>query len=521
VIKNSKQRILILHPLFLAIYPVLFLLSKNIEQIAINQATRPLIITLLTALILTLLFSIASKNIAQGGLAASLILALFFSYGHFHRLIEDSLAFLNSHFVLGTFWLILLLTGLKLKWKIKDLATATYMLNLVTAALLVMPVYNISNFLLKTGNVAERQQPISTEDFVTINNAKARNLQPDIYYIIVDGYGRSDILQEIYEYDNSPFITFLEAKGFYVAKDSHSNYIKTRQSIASTLNLGYVNNIDGMNQGNIPDNYFLEDQIKHSQLRTFLEQQGYQTVAFQTGSGFTMIVDADIYISYRPELVSELEFLILSSSATRAFGDRLNNLFNPYTCRGHHGNILNIFSTLAQIPDWEGPQFIFAHIMSPHPPFVFDENGNLSRQGDCDGWDGNLYKGTTSEYKNGYKQQIIFITSLLQETISLILANSDSLPIIVLQGDHGPGMYLNWNSIDDTCLRERTSILSAYYFPEEDYEYLYSSVTPVNTFRAVLNNYFGHNFQLLEDRIYFSQGEDITDKIEKSCNMYN
>ena len=44
--------------------------------------------------------------------------------------------------------------------------------------------------------------------------------------------------------------------------------------------------------------------------------------------------------------------------------------------------------------------------------------------------------------------------------------------------------------------------MNAYYFPDGDYRDLYQTITPVNTFRIVLNKYFGRDFERLPDRIY-------------------
>jgi hypothetical protein len=58
---------------------------------------------------------------------------------------------------------------------------------------------------------------------------------PDIYYIILDAYGRADTLQSLFDYDNSEFLDFLEAKGFYVADCAQSNYSQTILSLSSSL----------------------------------------------------------------------------------------------------------------------------------------------------------------------------------------------------------------------------------------------------------------------------------------------
>ena len=95
------KRSIVLHPFFLAAYPVLFLLSYNIDQISFSQVFRPLIIVLVFAAILVLIFGLAAKDWQQGGLSASLILALFFSYGHVYRLLEKSVPSVANYALLG------------------------------------------------------------------------------------------------------------------------------------------------------------------------------------------------------------------------------------------------------------------------------------------------------------------------------------------------------------------------------------------------------------------------------------
>jgi hypothetical protein len=77
---------------------------------------------------------------------------------------------------------------------------------------------------------------------------------------------------------------------------------------------------------------------------------------------------------------------------------------------------------------------------------------------------------------------------------------------------------LDWDSPANSCLWERTSILNAYYLPGDGKNKLYPSISPVNSFRIVLNTYFGAELPLLPDRTYFTshrlegQAIDITEK---------
>ena len=72
--------------------------------------------------------------------------------------------------------------------------------------------------------------------------------------------------------------------------------------------------------------------------------------------------------------------------------------------------------------------------------------------------------------------------------IDALLKNSSSPPIIIIQGDHGPGPSFRSPSIDKLCLKEKASILNAYYLPGLPSNSLYETISPVNTFRIFLTN---------------------------------
>ena len=88
--------------------------------------------------------------------------------------------------------------------------------------------------------------------------------------------------------------------------------------------------------------------------------------------------------------------------------------------------------------------------------------------------------------------------------IDEILNRSNKPPIIILQSDHGPGSLTNWENPAKTNMKERFSILNAYYLPEEGKKLLYKSITPVNTFRVIFNYLFNYDLDLLNDESYFA-----------------
>ena len=127
--------------------------------------------------------------------------------------------------------------------------------------------------------------------------------------------------------------------------------------------------------------------------------------------------------------------------------------------------------------------------------------------------------GKREEYISRYNAQITYINQRVLETIDDILETSENPPIIILQGDHGPGAYFDWESLNNTYLPERLGILNAYYFPDRNYENLYPSISPVNSFRVVLGQYFGEEIDFLDDKSFFSTFdnpygfEDVTDDL--------
>src|ERR1044072_1951722 len=91
------------------------------------------------------------------------------------------------------------------------------------------------------------------------NNLSMMNLlpcdscnRPDIFFIVLDEYSGNTALNQLFHFDNSDFKKQLEQRGFYVAKESLSNYNYTPFSVASILNMKYLDlHMDEKAPGNI------------------------------------------------------------------------------------------------------------------------------------------------------------------------------------------------------------------------------------------------------------------------------
>ena len=145
---------------------------------------------------------------------------------------------------------------------------------------------------------------------------------------------------------------------------------------------------------------------------------------------------------------------------------------------------LAIFDEAESIAGMEEATFTFAHIIKPHTPVVFDREGNL-------------VKDTRDE--DAYYEQLQYVNTRTLEMIDNIIANSSVPPIIIIQADHGSNLGYGWTEEGRATHFE---ILNAYYFPDGGDQELSEAVTPVNSFRTLLNFYFDADYEYLDDRHY-------------------
>ena len=347
--------------------------------------------------------------------------------------------------------------------------------------------------------------------------------KPDIYYIILDAYGGETMLKKLHGFDNSTFTAALRERGFMLPSASRSNYLRTIHSLGSSLNMQYL---DTMSQimGNSSLWWPLKEMFVSNETRKFLERQGYKTVIVASGWDFTTITQVNTFKQPYPIFLSDFEeFFVANTNVSlfRVLGNRWVS-FPGYDT--HRRMILFEFEQLKNIPALDSPKFTFVHVIAPHPPFVFEADGNPTDPDYPYTLADNRYLiKPPSKYRQGYLDQLSFINTQVLEVVDAILEKSTNPPIIIIQGDHGPGIFVDSQSSSPPCFYERYSILNAYYLPGIDPGRVPQDITPVNTFRMILNHYFSADLELLPNHQYFStpdaihQFEDVTALTDNSC----
>lgn len=497
-----KKIIPSIYPFLFAVYPVLALIAYNIIYIDPGAVVRSLIVAIVFTGLIWGSLQFIFKDWARTGVVTVWILILFFSYGHVYVQLQDFLGEAVRHRILAGVYLILLILGAWLVFaKLKNPATLQNSLIVAGFVLVGFSISQLTAYELSINRESLNVAPVNLDPGTDANNGNVNveNL-PDIYWIVLDAHTRSDILKEYYSYDNSAFIQELEDIGFYVAKCSQSNYPSTRYSVTSLMNANYLDQLPGVTKGIPP--------LKRSLVNKTLRSLGYTVIAFENRSKGHFDLGEDIRLS-RNQLalgivdfsggLNEFEVTLMQTSALRLIYDMPQLMgLNPDILLEreyyeHYQQTLFILSELPSLPETIAPKFVFAHILAPHPPHIFTPDGKFL-------W--------VADEVVGYRSNVQFIDSQITKLARKIIENSQRPVVIIIQGDHGP-------SRPGVTPQMRMSILNAYYVNKNTKEDLYTTITPVNTFRVIFNNYFGTNYPLLDDKSYFAynEGQFIPDSL--------
>ena len=506
----SKQkacfRIIVLILTLVIIYSPMYSILKGVtfHEVSVFRH-RNLISLWVLVFVLLLIYELKPDRLIKGmkdtnlweGAAAfsSIFLILFFSYGHVFNILNktnDSQYSMIMHSLLIRLWIAIFLASLFLLWKSGRASLLTPALNSISSILLIITLAQIVIWKVQSSTHTVTVSPTNPP-------AKSTSESRDIYYIILDGYGRSDYLREEFDFDNSAFLTELESLGFVIPECAQSNYHVTILSMTSSLNMNYLTELPPGRDTN--SSYFdFEPYLEQSLVLNFFENLGYETFTFSGLTPYTMIPDSTHFYDVPKGEVSipsidalNFYYLFLQTTALRPLLDYFEQTPkpNPYMA-ATLGSLLpsddglmnrhywryqqNVYhlNVLESIPELPGKKFVYAHLYATHDPFVFTPEGDF-RQGD-------------TQSKDAYRDQILFMNKRIPDILRTIIAKSIKSPIIIVQADHGGGWDNNW-----------VRILNAYYLPDGGNAGIYPTITPVNTFRLIINEYFNGTYRLLPD----------------------
>ena len=325
--------------------------------------------------------------------------------------------------------------------------------------------------------------------------------KPDIYLLLFDEYGSSASLKSRYDFDND-LDTFLVRRGFRVLPKSTSNYNYTPFSMASTLNMEYLQWVRTSNEVDREDFLLCNPAVKKNEVIKILGGNGYDIVnlsVFDLAGHPSILKQSFLPVKTKmiaegtmfPRFYNDFEWVFINSPF-------LSKLMGQDYFFQHIENNELVFREVTGTAGKKNskPRFIYAHFYMPHEPFFFDANGNRK--------DNNT---VVAEYKErsptGYIEYVKYANKRIINLINELFQKTSGKAAIVLLSDHGfrkgtEQAHPIWHFQN----------MNAVYFPDRNYQLLYDTISNVNQFRVVINSLFDEQLPLLADSTVYLTDRD-------------
>jgi len=518
----SGARTLLEMPLYvplLAALPALTMWTGNARQVPVSSGLPVVLLSGLFGLVALAGFSLLLRSLRRGALPAAAASLAFFTFG---RLGSSPITLAIGMLVVGGALLAIGIIARRLPTT--ALRTWTFRANAFLSLVVVANVVAIGSSL---PSGAPRVQVPGLE----LDGAVASGR--DVIYIVPDRYPSETVLEDFYEFDNGGFTDALRTWGFSVDAGARSNYGKTSHSLASTLNFEGVEELLAGRSPRADDLGQLDALVRDHQLGRVMRGLGYEYVHIGSWWEPTATSTSATTTLNRSQLglhlgaTTEFSLVFETSTALPSLSKVLRRLGLDggvlsddefHRAYGDYG--LSQLERMAASP--RGGRFIFAHILLPHPPFVFGADGEPSAPVEI----------TDPEAPRAFIDQLHYLNDRLLPIVEAFLSVPEpDRPIMVIQADEGPTNAatlrdgFDWTNAPDSLLREKFGILKAIYIPSASGGTVQfpNDLTPVNTWRRILDEIAGIEFERRPDRSYVYPNDhdfyslvDVTDRLSKS-----
>lgn len=320
--------------------------------------------------------------------------------------------------------------------------------------------------------------------------------QRDVYLLVLDEYANADVLREVFGHDNRPFEDSLRALGFHVPKAVYSNYVHTTLSLPSLLNSAHLTRIAQVSPKARGGPTLANDLLERNRIAPYLQARGYRYVFYPslwwTATHESEIADSIVRVWTGVHPARDLSRTVFRRAVWK--GSALRFVERGYRWDADH--LRRTLEEFGRLPEVDGPVFAFAHVLSPHYPYVLRD--------DC-----RTAFPPNEDRVAGYVEQLECLNAMLLGLVTELLRQSEVAPVILLQGDHGTSTKDIFDApsaerIPADAARERLGAFGAYYLPDSGAAAFGDSVTVVNVLGNVLRHYFDAELPREPDYRYLS-----------------
>ncbi|HEU4572877.1 MAG TPA: hypothetical protein VFR93_09325 [Candidatus Limnocylindrales bacterium] len=514
------------HPLALAVYPVVFLYGENLGEASPGDLVAPLALVLGGTLVLYGLLRLVLGSATRAALAASLLVVAGLEYGRIATTLAGTpLSGGRLLVVLALATVLLLVLVVRTR---RDLAGINRILDVLSIVLLAVAssgvlAWEVPRAIGSTPAVTAGGPAPS----VAVGGDPATRTKRDIVYIVVEDIGSPRTLVRDYGLTDPHAFDWLDELGFRVADRSATNYGKTIHMLASTFNMTYLDELAAKVGTDSSDYHPLFDLVDDNAVARFLKGQGYRYI--HIGSWWDPTEQSSLAdVNYGVSTSSDFLSAFLDTTVVPEVVDRLPRLgirlpagVDPKGASAQYDGAIEGFRRLLEVRDAPGPKFVFAHILIPHEPFVFNEDGSRVTAAQT-------RSRTPAEQ---FLQQALYTNRRLEEIARAYVDRPEAeRPILIIQTDEGPNPprfvadedTFDWRGATDEELQIKFGVLNAFFLPDlfDGDAAIEPTMTTVNTFRFVFDRYFGADLPLLPDRLNQyrdkSHPYDFTDVTERA-----
>jgi hypothetical protein len=423
----------------------------------------------------------------------------FLFFGAFHDTLKSSIKnpFFRSHrfifFVIGLLSFVAL--GVIKKYSRGNYILFSFAAFVVAVLFAWESLHLLSNIILHKEN--ENNLSENVLQYQQFANSDSSTQKPDIFFIIFDSYTNSECLLNDFNYSNQKLDSLLIDKGFFVSHHSKSNYPLTSLSVSSTLDMNYLRK--DMEDEEATAKTMLQGafSVYESQLTLILAKEGYRIYNYSVFDirNHPAVINP-VFDNLKERLIGE-QTLLGRFKTYLLWNFTIKNLLTgkahvPGNYAEQRKKWINdyISSKLTALEMVSGqqdsiPHFVYSHIMLPHEPYIFKANGMLRP-------DSLMFD--KSDPKEKFLEQTSYTNSIIEHIINRLIRERKRPYVVILEGDHG------FRDFDRKTEKDKIfQNLNAYYFSDKQYGLLYDSISPVNSFRVVMNKYFNQHFNLLKD----------------------
>jgi hypothetical protein len=424
-------------------------------------------------------------------------IVLFFSYETIRQLWPSSS---KPEFIfLGWSGLVLLACGLA--WFASRHPKA---LSGIFAALLVLAALPAAGLLkdLHNGLAA------ASADRMEFLHGIAFRQKPNVYFMILDAYGRADTLKLALGFDNERFLGELERLGFFIPRHSVSNYPATNASVGSMLGLDYP---EAAKKLETAASLFRRELLGANPVVEKFKAEGYRYILVPGGI-WTKIScggEEDLCLEKTRPLEMEraltsltpipiLQLLPHGSPFSRWLAPTPGDYLEPDDVFGRFGG---------QMRALQRPFFMMLHFAGIHDG-IYNADCSKGRLGSPVLYDSTSVSRYTASVNCTNRQVLDLAARIVAE---------DPDAIILLTGDHGPYVKppgipvdpeqavrpFSWGANTPEDYRNMFGTMTALKIPASCSGLLSDHHYAVNNFRIVFSCLGNTEIKLLEDRAYY------------------